>query len=74
MSGDEPRALLTDRERSILLGEADDVNEKYYYVVVTRARKRIKHLEDDLRALEAHSTLAEELRDIVCEERTNIED
>ena len=63
---DGPRALLTDREREILLGEAD-VSQKYYHVVVTRVRKRINRLASDVRALEQHDTLANELRDAVCE-------
>lgn len=68
MSDDGPRGLMTDREREILLGEAD-VSEKYYGVVVTRVRKRINKLaEDELEALEAHDTLADELRDAVCNE------
>jgi len=69
MSDDEdigPRALVTDREREILLGKAD-VSEKYYHVVVTRVRKRINRLDDEIEALEAHDTLADELRDVVCE-------
>lgn len=62
-----PRGLMTDREREILLGDAD-VTEKYYGVVVTRVRKRINRLgEQEIEALEAHDTLADELRDIVCE-------
>lgn len=59
-------ALLTDREREILLNDGDDVTEKYYGVVVTRVRKKIKLVEDDLEALEEHETLADELREIVC--------
>lgn len=67
--GDDRRALLTDREREILLGENDDdVTEKYYSVVVTRVRNKIELLEDDLPALEAHDTLGDELREIVCED------
>jgi len=58
---------MTDREHEILLGDAD-VSEKYYGVVVTRVRKRIKRLgETELEALESHATLADELRDQVCE-------
>lgn len=64
--GDDRRALLTDREREILLGEAD-VSEKYYGVVVTRVRNKIERLEEDVEALEAHDTLADELREVVCE-------
>lgn len=64
---DGPRGLMTDRELEILLGEAD-VSEKYYSVVVTRVRKRIERLGDvEIEALEAHDTLADELRDVVCE-------
>jgi len=66
--GDDRRAILTDREREILLGEADDVSEKYYGVVVTRVRNKIKRLEEDLRALEAHDSLGDELREVVCGE------
>lgn len=66
MSDEGPRALVTDREREILLGEAD-VTEKYYHVVVTRVRKRINRLGDELPALEAHDSLADELRTVVCE-------
>jgi hypothetical protein len=64
---DGPRALVTDREMEILLGDAD-VSEKYYHVVVTRVRKRINRLDEEIDALESHDTLADELRDIVCEE------
>ncbi len=67
MSDDGPRGLMTDREREILLGEAD-VSEKYYGVVVTRVRKRIERLGgSELEALESHDTLADELRDAVCD-------
>ena len=68
MSDDEdagPRALVTDREREILLGEAD-VSEKYYHVVVTRVRKRINQLTEEIEALKSHDTLADELREVVC--------
>lgn len=68
MADDGPRGLMTDREREILLGEAD-VSDKYHGVVVTRVRKRINRLkEDELEALEAHASLADELRDGVCGE------
>jgi len=66
MVEDERRALLTDDERSILIGERD-VSEKYYYTVVTRVRKKIEKLEsDDLEALDSHDTLLRELQDGVC--------
>ena len=67
MGGTDRRALLTDKERAILLGE-EDVSEKYYYVTVTRVRKKIKQLDRDIEALDEHDTLGDELRDVVCEE------
>jgi hypothetical protein len=60
------RALLTETERAILLGERD-VSEKYYYVTVTRVRKKIRQVEHDLEALDEHDKLGDELRDVVCE-------
>lgn len=62
---DDRRALLTEREREILRGEAD-VTEKYYGVVVTRARNKIERVAADIEALECHDTLADELRAVVC--------
>jgi len=67
MTDDGPRALLTDREREILLGNAD-VTEKYYHVVVTRVRNRIDRLGKELDAINSHDTLGDELREVVCEE------
>lgn len=68
MGTDGPRGLMTDTEREILLDERD-ASEKYYSVVVTRVRKRIKRLgECEIEALEAHDTLADELRDQVCDD------
>lgn len=68
MAEDERRALLTEDERAILRGEKD-VSEKYYYVVVTRARKKIQKLVDeDLSALDHHDSLGDELRNGVCDE------
>jgi hypothetical protein len=63
--GDERRALLTETERAILLGE-NDVSENHYYTVVSRVRKKIRKLDDDLEALENHGDLAEKLREVVC--------
>ena len=60
------RALLTEREREIVSGEADDVTDEYRYQTVSRVRKRLQRLEDDMDALDAHGDLAEELRSIVC--------
>lgn len=60
------RALLTDREREIISGEAD-VSDDYRYQTISRVRKRFERLEGDLEALEQHGDLADELRSIVCE-------
>lgn len=65
---DDRRALLTEREREILLGEGGDVTEKYYSVVVSRVRNKIELLDKDLPALEAHNTLGDELREVVCDD------
>jgi len=64
---DEYRAILTDREQEILSGEAD-VDEKYYHRVVTRVRKKIQRVEDDLETLDEHHSLGDELRDVVCDD------
>jgi hypothetical protein len=60
------RALLTEREREIVSGEADDISDEYRYQTISRIRSRLQRVEDDLEALEAHGDLAEELRGIVC--------
>ena len=60
------RALLTEREREIVSGDADDITDEYRYQTVSRIRSRLQRLEDDIDALEAHGDLAEELREIVC--------
>jgi len=61
------RALLTDREKEILCGEAD-VSEKYYYRVISRVRDKVEQVEEDLEVLdENHDTLGDELREIVCD-------
>lgn len=61
----ERRALLTDREREIIAGDAD-VTDDYRYQTISRVRSRFKRLESDLDALEEHGDLADELREIVC--------
>lgn len=64
---DELRALLTDREREILSGDAD-VSESYYYRVVSKVRKKIQRLEEDTELInEYHDQLGEELSEAVCE-------
>ena len=61
----ERRALLTDREREIIAGDAD-VADSYRYQTISRVRARFDRLESDLRALEEHGKLADEFRGIVC--------
>jgi hypothetical protein len=61
----ERRALLTDREREIVAGDAD-VEDPYRYQTISRVRARFDRLERDLEALEKHGDLADELRDRVC--------
>jgi hypothetical protein len=61
------RALLTDRERKIVAGEAD-VSDEYRYQTISRVRARFDRLKKDLEALEAHGDLADEFREIVCED------
>jgi hypothetical protein len=59
------RAILTDKEKEILAGDAD-VSDGYYYRVVTRVRKKVERLEEDLDLLdEHHDTLGDELREAV---------
>lgn len=65
----ERRALLTDREREIVAGDAD-VKDSYRYQTISRVRARFNRLGDDLDALEKHGDLADELRDIVCRTET----
>jgi hypothetical protein len=60
------RALLTDREREIVAGEAD-VSDSYRYQTISRVRTRLDRLAGDIDALEAHGELADELREQVCD-------
>jgi len=65
---DERRALLTPDERAVLMGERD-VSDNHKYTVVSRVRKKVQRVEQDLEALEEYSDgkLADELRDVVCD-------
>ena len=65
---EDRRALLTDREREILLTDGEGVSDKYYGVVVSRVRNKIELVEGDLEALEAHDTLGDEFREVVCDD------
>lgn len=61
------RALLTDREREIISGEAD-VSDSYRYQTISRVRSRFDRLEGDLEAFREHGDLFTELRKLVCED------
>jgi len=61
------RALLTDREREIVAGEAD-VEDSYRYQTISRVRKRLSRLEGDLEAMGKHGELANEVWEIICED------
>jgi len=54
LMSEEGRALLTDREREIISGEAD-VSDNYEYKVRSIVRNRVrKRLGDDVAFLEEH--------------------
>jgi len=67
------RALLTDREREIVAGEAD-VDDPYRYQTISRVRQRFLRLEGDLEAMEKHGELADEVREIICVESDQSDD
>lgn len=61
------RALLTDREREILAGDAD-VSDNYRYKVESTARQRVRQLEADVAVLrEYYPEIFAELQESVCE-------
>jgi len=71
---DDRRGLLTPREREILSGDAD-VNEGYYYAVVSRVRKKIEKLDEDVQILrENHLALYSELQAAIAEDGSGEED
>lgn len=62
------RALLTDREREILAGEAD-VTDNYRYRVVSRVRTKLDALETDVALLrEHHPGLLAEVQEVTSDE------
>ena len=64
----EGRGLLTTRERQALRG---DLSDSYKYKTRTYFRRRLEKLNDDIELLEQHDPeLLEELRDVVCDERS----
>lgn len=66
---DEGRALITEREREILSGEAD-VSDNYKYKVQSTVRNRIrKRFAKDVAFLEAHfPEVYEEIVQVVCDD------
>lgn len=60
------RALLTEREREIVSGDATDITDAYRYQTISRVRNRMRRLERDIDALQSHGDLYDELREIVC--------
>jgi hypothetical protein len=70
----DQRALLTQREREILSGEAD-VKDNYRYSVESRVRTRLRdELAVDMGVLdENHGEIAALVRDVVCEDSEQIE-
>ena len=59
------RALLTEREREALAGEATD---SYRYKTRSYFRNRLEELDDDIDVLrENDPDLLEELREVVCD-------
>lgn len=71
---DERRGLLTEREREIISGDAD-VNDEYYYSVVSRVRRKIDNLSRDAALLEEHHPdLSEELREAVSDNDSEEDD
>ncbi|MEE6210870.1 hypothetical protein U3A55_11995 [Salarchaeum sp. III] len=71
---DEGRALLTDREREILAGDAD-VSDNYRYKVESTVRNRVRNrFGDDLDFLHEHFPEVFELIVDEVEEATNEHD
>ncbi len=63
------RALLTDREREVLRGDATDVKnpKEYRSKIRSRLKKRLDQLETDIDLLDKHEPeLAADLYDRVC--------
>lgn len=69
LMSEEGRALVTDREREIISGDAD-VSDNYEYKVKSTVRNRIrKRLGDDVEFLEEHFPEAYKMViDEVCED------
>lgn len=68
------RALLTDRDREVLGGEADITDEHLHQFVSRLRNHRFENLEQDMEVLEqypsskdGHETLADEVRERICD-------
>lgn len=66
------RALLTDREREIVAGNAD-ISDSYRYQTVSRIRQRFRRLDGDMEALGEHGELLSDLRSVVCKNESEEE-
>jgi hypothetical protein len=63
------RALLTDREREVLRGDADDVEnpEQYRSKIKSRVANRLDRLESDMALLDdAAPQIADDARERIC--------
>jgi len=68
MVDDQYRGLLTEREREIIMGDAD-VSDNYRYRVVSRIRTKIENVDGDVEILAKNrEDLLKELREVVCED------
>lgn len=62
------RALLTEREREVIRGEAD-VSDSYRYQLISRVRTRINdELSKDIEVFREHGDLLKDLRYVACTE------
>lgn len=61
------RALLTEREREVIRGNAD-VDREYRYQLISRVRTRMQQIEQDLEALDTHDSLGDEFRELVSDD------
>lgn len=68
----ERRAILTDREREIISGDAD-VSDSYRYQTISRVRRRFDRLEGDLAAFRAHGDLLDDFREAACPDHADHE-
>lgn len=70
------RALLTDREREVLRGDADDVEnpDQYRSKIKSRVKTRAKRIQEDMTVLDdAAPEVADAVREHVCPSSEPIE-